>query len=514
MAASEQVLLSLRNVSKTFNGQSALSGVDLEVRRGEVHALLGQNGSGKSTLIKVLAGYHAPDRGATATAAGTNLELGSAAGARAAGIRFIHQDLGLIPGLDVIDNLALGEGYAGRAWLSNRRERRAAAQLLDRFEVNVDAEAPLESLSAAQRSMVAIVRAVASAGADRGLLVLDEPTAALPDHEVRQLFGLVRAVTAEGGGVLYVTHRLAEVFQIADRVSVLRDGRKVADRSVDGLNHDTLVELIIGRPLDTFYPPPPRPAEQVALQANDIAGGAVTSASFALHQGEILGVTGLVGSGYDELLALVFGSRNRAGGTVELDGRQLPPARPSASVQAGVAFVPADRKGSGAILDWTVRENATLSAIPAQGPLRWVSSRHEDASIRGWLDQLDVTPSEPGRLFSSLSGGNQQKVVLARWLRTSPSVLLLEEPTNGVDTGAKQAIYRCLADAAATGTAVALASSDNEELCAVCDRVLVLRDGRVAAVLHGAQLTVEHVLREVLRDDTTPLASASTPTTG
>lgn len=497
-------LLRINGLSKTFTSQRALDDVDLTVGQGEVHALLGQNGSGKSTLIKILAGYHQPDPGGSAVLNGAALTLGSASAARAAGLRFIHQDLGLVNGLDAVDNLALGQRYQGSVWLSDRRERRRVAEILRTYDINIDVTAPIRVLSAAQRSQLAVVRALTQEGAQDGLLVLDEATATMPESDVQALFTLLRALRERGTSILFVTHRLPEVFALADIVTVLRDGRRVASVPVADVDHDSLVELIVGRPLDTFYPNPPAPRRAEALTARGVRGGSVADVDVTVHEGEIIGVTGLIGSGYEQLLGLLFGAVTRVSGTVRVKDETVRPTDIRDAIAKGIGYVPADRKTLGSIPEWSVRENTTLSNIPTRGPLRWLSKRHESRQTAGVLDTLNVVPTGSERLLSTLSGGNQQKVVLARWVRRAPAVLLLDEPTNGVDTGAKQAIYKVLAGAAASATAVLLASSDIEELCALCDRVLVVRSGRVAVELSGPDLTEARVMRETLARDVTP----------
>jgi ribose transport system ATP-binding protein len=493
-------ILEVQHLSKTFQGQRALTDVGLALQQGEVHALLGQNGSGKSTLIKILAGYHLPDAG-SASVRGGKFDLGSASAAHAAGLRFIHQDLAVIDTFDVVDNLALGEHYSSRWWLSGRRERRAARATFAAFDINVDVDRPLVSLDPAQRTMTAIVRALHHGNAGDGILVLDEPTASLTETDKEKLFKLIRLVRDRGETVLYVTHRLQEVFEIADRVTVLRNGRVIATQPVAALDHDGLIELIIGRPLEALYPETPAPRDDVALELTNIAGGPVRDASLRIHAGEIVGVTGLTGSGVDELLHLVFGSRPRSGGGIEIKGRSYTGASPSAAVRAGMAFAPADRKRLGGMPAWTLRENVTLPRLRASGPQRWLSARAERRDARTWLQRFDVVPDDTDATFSSLSGGNQQKVVLAKWMRSGASLFLLAEPTQGVDIGGKRAIYNALTRVTAGGSAVLMSSSDFEEVCSVCDRVVVMRHGRVGAILENEARTVENVLTEVLRVD-------------
>lgn len=494
--AGSSAVLVVHNLSKAFNERPALSSASLEVRAGEVHGLVGQNGCGKSTLIKILAGYHAPDPGAEATVRGDPLSLGDAGAAHAAGLRFIHQDLGLVGELSAVDNLALGESYTTHWWLSDRRERRAAHALLAEYAVDMDVDAPVRSLSPTHQTFVAIVRALRG-GLSRGnVLVLDEPTAALPDSEVRHLFGLLRGLRARGVAIVLVTHRLSEILDLADRVTVLRDGHTVTTREVDGLTHDALAELIIGRSVEAFYPSAGARRTEPVLRVERVCGAGVTEASLTLHRGELVGIAGVVGSGYEDLLGLIFGARRRHAGAVRL-GDLTVGANPTASVRAGIAYAPADRKRLGALTSWTLRENITLPSLRTRFA-GWLSARAERAETATWLNRVQVN-AEPEREFWTLSGGNQQRVVLARWLRHDAQVMLLDEPTNGVDIGARHTIYESLAAATKNGTAILAASSDAEELAAICDRVLVMRDGEVAAELDGDRLTVDAILAESLR---------------
>ena len=496
---STTTVLSISSLSKTFPAQRALDNVDLEIRAGEVHCLLGQNGSGKSTLIKVLAGYHTPDPGSSAILCGSETTLGSTR-TSARSIAFIHQDLGLVAELDAVDNLALGGRYEGHWWLSGRRERGAAARLLAEYEVDLDPSRPLAEATPGQQTMVAIVRAMSASGGAPALLVLDEPTASLPQHQVEQLFDLVRRLRERGTAILYVTHRLREVFDIGDRVTVLRDGRRITTRSVDSIDTAELVELIIGRQPIEFAPPTPSVTSEVLLTAAGVAGHDVADFSIDVQAGEIVGVTGLIGSGYDQALGLTFGGRRRTAGEVRLAGRLVPPDKPELSIAAGMAYAPADRKRLATIPEWAARENVTLPRLPSTGPARWLGPRMERREVLPWIERLNVMPADPDRPLALLSGGNQQKLVLARWMRVDAQVLLLDEPTSGVDTGAKASIYAALAEIAAQGRAVVLSSSDAEELCAVCDRVLIMRGGAVRSVLTKEQLSVAHILRETIRD--------------
>lgn len=497
--ARTRAVLTIGALSKSFPAQKALDDVDLELRAGEIHCLLGQNGSGKSTLIKILAGYHSPDPGSTATLNGEPLVLGTAA-TRDRAVAFIHQDLGLVTELDCVDNLALGNRYAGRWWLSTRRERRAATRLMAELGMDIDPALPLSVATPGEQTMLAIARAVAATDGAPALLVLDEVTASLPQHQVDQLFKLLRVLRDRGAAILYVTHRLPEVFEIGDRVTVLRDGRRVTTRSVDSLDVDELVELIIGRKPEEFAPAPPSASAEIVMKADSISGDQVSDFSLDVYAGEIIGVSGLIGSGYDQALGLAFGARHRTGGEVLLGDSPIPADRPDKSIAAGIAYAPADRKRLSTIQQWTSSENITLPRLPFTGPARWLGKRLERRAALPWIERLDVVPRDPDRQLSLLSGGNQQKLVLARWLRVDARVLLLDEPTSGVDAGSKTSIYQALAGIAAQGRAVVVSSSDAEELCAVCDRVVIMRQGAVRTVLSKSELTVDRIVTETIRD--------------
>ena len=485
--------LVVEGLSKTFPGQRALDRASLAVGGGEVHALLGQNGSGKSTLIKILAGYHQPDPGAAGMYDGQPFALGDGAAAHAAGIRFIHQDLALIPELSVTDNLALGGRYTSRGWLDDRREAAAAQKLLDEWGVKVNAMAPVRALGQADRTMVAIVRAVRDGVQSSGMLVLDEPSAALPAHEVEYVFTLVRQLRDRGTSILYVTHRLSEVFQLADTVTVLRDGRVTGSRAVAGMNHDDLVTMIIGRALSNVYPEIPEPSDNPVLTAEDVSGASVHTLSLELREREIVGIAGLTGSGREVVADLLFGTRPRDRGIVRVGSTELKAESPGASIKNGLALLPADRKGVGSLPELTVRENVTLPAVES-GRCHWLSLRAERRDVGGWLNRLGVMPDNPERPLATLSGGNQQRALIARWLRCKAKVFLMDEPTQGVDIEAKVEIYRAIRDAAEAGASVLVASTDNDELAAICDRVIVMRDGEAAVSLSGEALSSEAIL--------------------
>lgn len=495
------LVLDVRDLSKTYPGQVALDHAVLQVRPGEVHALVGQNGSGKSTLIKILGGYVKADHGSDVALLGDTVDLWSLSQDQRRLIRIVHQDLGLVPTLSTVENLGLGRGFARGAGgrLLWRREVRRAQDLLLRFGLAPDVRQPVGQLSAAERAAVAIVRALQDweAGTS-GLLILDEPTASLNRGEVDALFREVRRVADMGVGVLFVSHALDEVLELADRVTVLRDGKVVASgveaRSLDAT---ALVELIVGRKASDLYPETRPTVGRELLEAEMIFGITLRGLTFKLYAGEILGFAGLVGSGREEVASSLFGATPRFAGKVLLNKSKVF-ATPRDSIRAGIAYVPADRKSAGLDPQERLVEHVPLPRLgPAQGRIR-LRHRRLRRDVARWVDQLDVQPPLLGRRMEKFSGGNQQKAVLARWLRTEPKVLLLDEPTQGVDVGAKASIYARITEAASQGLGVIIASSDAEELVHLCHRVLIMRSGAVAAELTGATLTEERLIAETL----------------
>ncbi len=494
-------VLEILELSKTYPGQVALDRAALQVMPGEVHALVGQNGSGKSTLIKLLGGYVKPDHGGDVRFGGEHVDLWTLGADARRRIRIVHQDLGLVPSLSTVENLGLGHGYdtgfAGRIrW---RDEVANAQRLLLAFGLAPDVRQPVATLSAAERAAVAIMRALQDWDETRpGLLVLDEPTASLNRGEVDALFREVRRVAARGAGVLFVTHMLDEVLELADRVTVLRDGRVVAGgEPVASLDERRLVQLIVGRPVADLYPATSPEIGRAVLEAERLYGIGLRGVDLKVHAGEVLGIAGLVGSGRETIAGALFGATPRFAGKVLVDKRKVF-ATPRDSIRAGIAYVPADRKAVGLDLQERLHEHVPL---PRLGPLQRRGRLRHGAARRDageWIERLDVQPPLLDRRMEKFSGGNQQKAVLARWLRTEPRVLLLDEPTQGVDVGAKASIYRQIRTAADAGTAVLVASSDSEELVHLCDRVLVLRSGSVAVELAGDSLSEERLVAETL----------------
>jgi len=472
----ESPLLTVSNLSMTFPGLKALDDVSLSVRAGEIVGLLGQNGSGKSTLVKVLAGLYEPDPG-------SQVELNEGEIGKS-GIHFIHQDLGLIGSLTTVENFDLTRplGARGLRPTAVRAERRDALKLIAEFGGAFDVDVPVSKLSAAERTIVAIARALSGWKHGANVLVLDEPTAPLHGDEVNLLFDAVREVAARGAGVVFISHRLDEVMDLVDRVVVLRDGILVADVLRADLDHDLLVRMIAGAMVDVTTERVVQPHGGHALTVRGLSGGVVRDLDFHVGVGEILGVSGAIGSGRDELADLVFGASPASSTSIEVGGRRVAHSDPRRSIRAGMGLVPGDRLRHGAVLPMSARENLTLPRLrPLTRAMGWLDRRAEDREARAWARRVGLRPENPEGRFGQFSGGNQQKVVLAKWLRNDPVVLLLDEPTQGVDVGAKAVIFRLIAEAAENGAGILICSSDTRELAQTCDRVIVLRDGVIVA---------------------------------
>ncbi|KOS53306.1 sugar ABC transporter ATP-binding protein [Rhodococcus rhodochrous] len=503
---SEGQAVAIRSFSKTFPGQRALTDFDLSLGPGEIRALVGENGCGKSTFIKCLAGYQAPDTGAQLTVHGTELTIPyTATQAAERGLVFVHQDFGIVPTLTVMENLALGSGFetkAGRIqWRAQAQRATDALTTLGREDIPPHALA--STLSASEHAIIAIARALTNAKAGANLLVLDEPTAALPQAEVDVLFQVVRHLAAQGTAVLFVSHRLQEVFDFAHRVTVLRDSRKVGTFDVAALDERTLVQKIVGRELGALYPEAaPRAREKVILEVEGLTGTRVSDVSFTAHRGEILGIAGLQGSGRSEILRLIFGAQRRRGGRIRLNGKDVTFRHPASAIEAGIAHVPEDRIHHGVFGRMTVAENLSLLTVGRYWKFGRIQSKPEKKRVRELIGSYDIRPGNAEQLMGRLSGGNQQKGVLAKWLEIDPAVLLLDEPAQGVDVGSKSDIYHVIEQwVVEHGSAVIMVSSDFEDLNALCHRVLVLRDGQLVAELENESKTVDRMVEHAYLKD-------------
>jgi ribose transport system ATP-binding protein len=484
----------LVHVSKTFPGTRALRDVSLSIRPGEIHALVGQNGCGKSTLIKILSGFHEPDPGSEVYIRGERIEPHRAAeAARRLGLRFVHQGLGLIDELDAVDNIALAgayeTGFGGRIDWRSQAER--SRELVARVGIEMNVRCPVGECDAVERTAVAIARALADLPPGQGTLVLDEPTVALTPGESERLFAIVRDLAKSGISILYVSHYLDEIFAIGDRLTILRNGSLIATHAVADITKHQLVTEMVGEELgeasDAVHPG--RVGNQPVLSAEGLVGRELRGVSFDLFPGEILGIAGALGSGRSELPLALIGAASLEEGAVTVNGVEASRLSPHEMVALGLVLVPADRRQKGSVGEFSVSENLSLGNLSSLVRRGRVDRRAEAGFVEHWLHELDVRPPDPARSFQTLSGGNQQKVVLSKWLGMDPHVLVLDEPSSGVDVGARATIYGILRERAAAGLGVLICSSDTVEIAELATRVLVLRNGRVTAELVGADIS-------------------------
>ena len=477
-------LLKIESLSKTFPGVLALDNINLTLDAGEIVGLVGHNGSGKSTLVKVLAGIHRPD-------AGARIDLGGS-------IHFIHQDLGLVPMLNTVENLDLGRRKGSWAFAPTRRDERAEAErLISRFGASFDVSVPISKISPAECTIVALARATASWSDDRNILVLDEPTATLHGEEAERLRAVVRQLAANGTGIIYISHHLGEIVELADRAVVMRDGRVILDAARGEFDRERLVAAISGRA--SAEPTPLWPSERkraVKLRVRALSAEGIDKLDLEVCSGEIVGLSGLIGSGMEHALGAIFGSRTCTSGLVEVSGRTVPRMSPKHAMKAGLAYLPGDRRRLGAVLAMSAGENLTLSSLSSIcGKMGALDLVREWATVEHDMRTVSVRPPYPDQNFALFSGGNQQKILIAKWLRTKPSVLMFDEPTQGVDVGAQSGIYQLIRQAAADGAAVLIASTDEKELATICDRVVVISEGAVLTELVGDEVSESRIIR-------------------
>jgi ABC-type sugar transport system ATPase subunit len=482
----------MRGIDKSFSGVRALREVSLELFAGEVLALVGENGAGKSTLMKVLGGAHRPDRGEI-WLDGRPVEFHSPHAAQRAGIAVIYQEFNLIGALSARENIFLGREHTRLGIVRHAHERRAAQELFAAIGANVDPDARARDLSVSQRQKVEIAKALS---ASARIVVMDEPTAALSEQEAEQLFTVVRKLRARGLGIIYVSHRLNEVFALADRVLVLRDGRRIDCRPIGEVTKRRLIELMVGRPLEAEFPPRSVAVGDERLRVEGLARGtAVGYVSFSVRAGEVLGMAGLAGAGRTETARLIFGADRRDAGEVFVDGQRVKIESPRDAIRHRICLLTEDRQSQGLVLAHSVQENFGLPNLPrfSRGP--FVDQRAERAEFTRFAVSLGIRAASPDQPAGNLSGGNQQKLVLAKWLARQADILIFDEPTRGVDVGAKYEIYLLINALAAEGKAIVLVSSEIPELLGMCDRILVLHAGRIAGeIADVAAATQEQVL--------------------
>lgn len=493
-----QVVLEMEGICKSFGATRALNKVKLTVRSHEIHALMGENGAGKSTLMKVLSGVYQPDAGIIKVD-GKPIAITKPADARAAGISLIYQELSVATNLTVAENVFLGSepktpwGMADTAEMNRRTE-----EVLRSLDAPFSATTPARKLSIAQQQQVEIARALIHRGR---ILIMDEPTAALSDRETDALFKIVRKLRDEGIAVIYISHRMAEVNALADCVTVLRDGGYVGELAREELDQGRIVQMMVGRPLGDFYQhKSERQIGKLVLDVRELAGGKVSPASFKVHAGEVLGLAGLVGAGRTELARLIFGADPKSGGSVLLDGEEIEIKEPLDAIRQGIGYLPEDRKGQGLFLQLSALANTAMNVLGKNSRAGVINHPALRKLTKQAIDRLSIKINGPDGIVGGLSGGNQQKVLLARWLEINPKVLLLDEPTRGVDVGAKSEIYLIINELAAQGVAVVVISSELPEVIGICDRVVVMREGVITGECTGEDISQERIMTLATHD--------------
>ncbi len=486
-------LLEMIGIEKSFPGVRAIKHGRLDLFAGEVLALLGENGAGKSTLVKVLAGAHRPDAG-TIRIDGRPVHIASPLDAQRLGIAVVFQEFNLVPALSARENIFLGRERTRAGFLSRADERRRVAGLFRRINIRIDPEIPCRDLTVAQQQCVEIARALSQ---EARILVLDEPSAVLTDREVEKLFAIIGELRSQGIGIIYISHRLAEIFALADRATVMRDGEYIDTQPVKGLSRERVIELMVGRKLEEEFPKEKAPLGPVRLAVRNLCrGNKVKDVSFSVRAGEVLALTGLVGAGRTETARLIFGADPPDSGTLELDGQPLRVRSPRAAIRARIGLLPEDRKAQGLVPGQSARENFGLPNLPALTRLGFVERKRESEAFGRYVETLRIKVSHEDQLAQNLSGGNQQKVVLAKWLERHCDVIIFDEPTRGIDVGTKHEIYLLINRLAAQGKAIIMISSELAEVLGMADRVLVMHEGRIAGeITNVAAATQETVMK-------------------
>ena len=484
-------LLEMRGISKSFPGVRALADVSFEILAGEVHALMGENGAGKSTLMKILAGAYSSDSGEIAVQ-GTPVQIDSPQKAYDLGINIIYQEFNLVPQLSVAENIFLGREPRGSlGWLNASRMRDEAQALMKDLGVEMDVRTPVGRLPVAMQQMVEIAKATSRKSR---IIVMDEPSATLTDHELENLYRLIRKLRDDGVSIVYISHRMDEVFSISDRITVLRDGKAIGTRLTSEVTPEELIRMMVGRTLEDSFPKVPAAVGELILEVSGLTrDGFIQNVSFNVLAGEVVALAGLVGSGRTDVARCIFGADEFQSGSIKFQGKPLMAHGPRGAIKVGMGLVTEDRKGQGLLLDLSVRENTSLAALPSLSKRGFVDRRREKTVAGDFVTSLGIrTPSVEQRV-KNLSGGNQQKVVLSKWLLTKSKLLILDEPTRGIDVGAKVEIYQLMNRLAAEGIGILMISSELPEVLGMADRILVMREGRIVGELSRGEATQEKI---------------------
>ena len=490
---SEQYLLEMKHICKSFPGVKALQDVSLQLKAGEIHALLGENGAGKSTLIKVLGGIYIAEEGEIYIE-GKKVEIGGVKDAQANGIAIIHQELVLVPYMTVAENIFLGREHGKGRFVNKESMNKEAQTLLDQYQMNINAETLIKDLTIAQQQMVEIVKAISF---NSKILVMDEPTSSISDKEVGFLFETMRTLTKKGVGIIYISHKMSELEEICDRVTVMRDGTYVGTKEVKDTSKDELVAMMVGRELTNYYTRDFGSSDEVVLKCENIADGKMArGASFVVHKGEIIGFAGLVGAGRSEVMKCIFGLTKNSTGDIYMEGKKIEIHSPIDAVKYGIALVPENRKQEGLYKVQSVKFNSTIQVLKDFIKGIRVDLDKEEKITQDYIDMMSTKTPSQEQMIGNLSGGNQQKVMIGRWLATNPKVLILDEPTRGVDVGAKSEIYAIMNELAKQGMAIIMISSELPEILNMSDRIYVMREGKIRGCFHHSEgVTQEDIMQ-------------------
>lgn len=486
------LVVEMKGIYKEFPGVLALNNVDFNLRRGEVHALVGENGAGKSTLIKILAGAHQLDRGEIYIR-GQKVHIAGPRHAQELGISVIYQEFNLVPYLSVAENIFLGREAMSSSLLINNRENRARAQeILERLELDIDPDEPVAALGVAQRQMVEVAKALSM---NASIIIMDEPTSALGNREIEQLFKTIAKMKESGISIIYISHRLEELWQIADRVTVLRDGQYIATSPIGAVDRDQLIKQMVGRDLTEQFPRRHVEIGEEVLRVERLSrAGVLKDISFSLRRGEVVGFAGLVGSGRTELMRCLFGADRFDAGRVFLNGQEVQIRTPRDAIKNGIAFITEDRQRQGLMLIRPVKENMTITALNKLTKRVFINSAAETGAALEMVEKLKIRTSGLGQEVRYLSGGNQQKVVIAKWLLEKARILIFDEPTRGIDVGAKKEVYGLINELAAQGAGIILVSSELPEVLGMSDRIYVMSEGKITGELGAHEATQERIL--------------------
>lgn len=483
-------LLELRNITKAFPGVVALNNVSLNFEPGQVHAIMGENGAGKSTLIRIISGAETPDSGTISINDTVHTSITPAI-SRAAGIEVVYQEFNLVPGVSVAENVFLGDKLGGKIFQNFKEMNQRTAEVFRNFGIEVSPQQSINELSNSHKQLVEIAKAITK---NAKILILDEPSSALAAHEADILLEIVRRLRKQGVCVIYISHRMDEIFRIADCISILRDGEYITTKSASELNRDSLIELMVGRQLKETYPQRDKMSEEVVLDVENLTGNGVYDINLKLHKKEILGVAGLVGAGRTELAKLIYGAAKREKGRIRCLGKEMHAKRPVQAIASGIGLIPEDRKGEGVFLEFPIDWNISITALKSLSRYTFVNKKMVDATSTEYAEKLRIKTPSLSRPVKTLSGGNQQKVALAKTLAAKNDILLFDEPTRGIDVGAKQEIYKLMSELTNEGISIVMITSEMEELMGMSDRIIVMHEGRISGELERHEFSQEKIL--------------------